>query len=345
MKRLALITGAAAALAATAVILERKLIAAPRYEGPKSDHFDGARFHNQQSGWQSQGSFLKWQLNRQNGFWRQWVDAPPGPPPPGRVAGGRLRLTFVNHATMLIQMDGVNVLTDPMWSERCSPVSFAGPKRHRPPGIRFEDLPKIDVVIVSHNHYDHLDLPTLRSLQKRDHSRIITPLGNSAIMKRGGVKDAEDVDWWQEKKVDQIRVTAVPAQHFCARGLSDRNATLWSGFVISGPSGNIYFAGDTGWGQHFSEIRQRFAPIRLALLPIGAYLPRWFMKPVHISPEEAVEAHVALQARTSVPIHYGTFNLGDDGETEPLEDLRRAIAEKRVTNIQIFDFGEGRDLR
>jgi L-ascorbate metabolism protein UlaG (beta-lactamase superfamily) len=283
-------------------------------------------------------------MNRQNGFWRQWVNAPPGPPPPGRVDDGRLRLTFVNHATMLIQMDGVNVLTDPIWSERCSPVSFAGPKRHRPPGIRFEDLPKIDAVLISHNHYDHLDLPTLRALQRRDHPRIITLLGNSAIMKRGGVKDAEDVDWWQEKKVAQVRVTALPSQHFSSRALSDRDANLWGGFVISGPSGNVYFAGDTGWGRHFSEIGQRFGPIRLALLPIGAYLPRWFMKPAHISPAEAIDAHVALQARTSVPMHYGTFNLGDDGETEPLEDLRRAIADKRATNILIFDFGEGRDL-
>ncbi len=344
MKRLAIITGAAAALAATAVFLERKLAASPRYEGPRSDHFDGKRFHNHQSGWQSEGSFLKWQMNRQRGEWREWVDAPRGAAPPSRVDGGGLRLTFVNHATMLIQMDGVNILTDPIWSERCSPVSFAGPKRHRPPGIRFDDLPKIDLVLVSHNHYDHLDLPTLRALQKRDRPRIMTPLGNSALMERGRVSGAEDLDWW-EKAGDAMKVTVVPSQHFCARAISDRDTTLWGGFVISGPSGNVYFAGDTGWGKHFGEINQKFRDIRLALLPIGAYLPRWFMKPAHITPAEAVDAHIALKARTSVPMHYGTFNLGDDGERQPIEDLHAAIAAKRATGFEILDFGEGREIR
>ncbi len=336
MKRLAKAAGLAAIATAAAVILERVLIAAPRYRGPRSDHFDGKRFHNQQSGWQSEGSFLKWMMNRRRGVWRQWVDAPPGSAPERRVDGGRLRLTVVNHATTLIQIDGVNILTDPIWSERCSPVSFAGPKRHRPPGIRFEDLPPIDLVLVSHNHYDHLDLPTLRRLGVP----ILTPLGNGALMDR-----ARELDWWQSVTVGSLTITSVPAQHFSARGLSDRNACLWGGFVISGPSGNVYFAGDTGWGKHFSEIAQRFGPIRLALLPIGAYLPRWFMKPAHIHPAEAVDAHLALGARTSVPMHYGTFELGDDGELEPVEDLRRAIASKHVTGFEILEFGSGVDVR
>src|SRR5262249_32825953 len=158
--------------------------------------------------------------------------------------------------------------------------------RHRPPGIRFDDLPPIDLVLVSHNHYDHLDLPTLRRLQQRDRPRIITPLGNGALMRRGGVDGAIELDWWQSDG----KITAVPAQHFCSRGLSDRDRNLWGGFMID----DVYFAGDTGWGRHFAEIGARFAPIRLALLPIGAYLPRWFMRPVHVNPAEAVEAHVAL---------------------------------------------------
>jgi L-ascorbate metabolism protein UlaG (beta-lactamase superfamily) len=346
MKRAAIVTAAAATLAGAAIVFERTVIASPHYHGPRTDHFDGKRFHNANDLWQSEGSFLKWQLNRQNGYWRDWVDAPPGPKPPARVDD--LRVTFVNHATLLIQIDGINILTDPIWSERCSPVSFAGLKRHRPPGIRFEDLPRIDIVLVSHNHYDHLDVPTLRALQKRFHPRILTPLGNAALMARYGI-EGEDMDWWSSKSAAgggaPLNIMLVPSQHFCSRGLSDRDATLWGGFVISGRAGNVYFAGDTGWGNHFAEIAKRFPSIRIACLPIGAHLPRWFMKPAHIDPVEAVEAHKVLRATTSVAMHYGTFNLGDDGEMQPVEDLRRAIAARgNPPPFWIMDFGEGRDV-
>jgi L-ascorbate metabolism protein UlaG (beta-lactamase superfamily) len=330
MGRLAKIAGFAAAAAGMAALAERFLFASPHYHGPASDHFDGRRFHNHQDGWQSEGSFLRWQMNRRPGLWPEWIDAPPGPPPPTRVDEGRLRVTWVNHSTLLVQMDGLNILTDPIWSERCSPVSFTGPKRHRPPGLRFEDLPPIDAVLVSHNHYDHLDLPTLRRLKG---ARIFTPLGNAAV-----IGEATDLDWWQEARLsDRVKVTLVPAQHFCARGISDRNATLWGGFVISGPSGHVYFAGDTGWGRHFSEIAETFGAVRLAMLPIGSYLPRWFMKPAHISPEEAVKAHFALRAKTSVAMHYGTFELGDDGMDEPAVQLGRSP-------ITILQHGIGVDL-
>ena len=313
-----------------------------RYRGPASDHFDGRRFHNHQSGWQSEGSFIKWQLTKKPGPWPKWIDDQPGPPPLTKVDDGRVRITWVNHATMLVQMDGVNVLTDPIWSERCSPVSFAGPKRHRSPGIRFEDLPPIDAVLVSHNHYDHLDIPTLQRLRA---PRILTPLGNSAIMSRRRVTNASDLDWWQVAPIsNRVKVTQVPAQHFCARGLHDRNATLWGGFVISGPSGQVYFAGDTGWGKHFAEIGERFGVIRVALLPIGAYLPRWFMKPAHISPAEAVDAHYAVRARTSIAMHYGTFRLGDDGEAEPVDDLRAALAEKGNPPVLAVEHGRPVDV-
>jgi L-ascorbate metabolism protein UlaG (beta-lactamase superfamily) len=334
LKRIAAVTGAAAA----AILIERKLLAAPHYRGPVSDHFDGQRFHNHQSGWQTEASFLQWQMNRERGVWREWVDAPPGTPPPARVDD--LRITYINHATTLIQINGVNILTDPIWSERCSPVSFAGPRRHRPPGIRFEDLPEIDIVLVSHNHYDHLDLPTLRRLRRAHAPRIFTPLGNSAVIGRG----SRDLDWWQTVGHSGLRITAVPSQHFCARGLSDRNRTLWGGFVVSGTAGNVYFAGDTGWGKHFAEVREKFGAIRLALLPIGAYLPRWFMKPAHISPVEAVDAHLALGASTSMAIHFGTFELGDDGELEPVENLHKAIVARGNPRFWVLDFGEGREV-
>jgi L-ascorbate metabolism protein UlaG (beta-lactamase superfamily) len=327
---------------ALGVAAERWLIAAPRYRGPVSDHFDGRRFHNHQSGWQSEGSFLQWQMNRNMGSWPEWIEAVPGPPPPQRVDDGRIRVTWVNHATMLVQMDGVNILTDPIWSERCSPVSFAGPKRHRSPGLRFEDLPPIDAVLVSHNHYDHMDLPTLRRLSG---ARIFAPLGNAALLDRHGVAAATDLDWWEERALsDRVRVTLVPAQHFCARAISDRNATLWGGFVISGPSGHAYFAGDTGWGKHFSEIGERFSGIRVAMLPIGAYLPRWFMKPAHISPAEAVEAHAVLGARTSIAMHFGTFRLCDDGWREPVDDLLAARGEKGNPRVLVLEHGVGFDV-
>lgn len=341
--RRTLIAAGAAAIAAAAI--ERFLFATPRWRGRVSDHFDGKRFFNAEAGWQSEGSFLKWQWTRTPGEWFDRRDDPPGPPPPERVGDGRLRVTFINHATTLIQLDGVNILTDPVWSERVSPVTFAGPRRYRQPGIRFDDLPPIDLVLVSHNHYDHLDVATLRALEARHRAPIVTPLGNGALMRRNGIRGAIDLDWWETTRhASGIETTVVPAQHFSARALSDRNRNLWGGFVVSAPSGNVYFAGDTGWGGHFAEIGRRFAPIRAALLPIGAYLPRWFMHPAHIDPAQAVDAHFALGARTSVPIHFGTFALGDDGMYDPLRDLDGALRAKGDPPFVVLAQGEGRDL-
>jgi L-ascorbate metabolism protein UlaG (beta-lactamase superfamily) len=349
------LAGRAAALAAAAVgagvLIERTLFAAPHYRGPRSDHFDGRHFHNLLAA-EPHGprAVLKWAASRQPGVWREWVEAPPGPPPPERVPAGNMRVTFVGHATMLLQFDGFNILTDPIWSMRCSPLQSIGPKRHRPPGLRFRDLPPIDAVLVSHNHYDHFDVPTLHRLRWKFDPRIITPLGNGALMRRNGIAGATELDWWRATTIrragapDEITVTVVPSQHFCARGLSDRNTNLWGGFVVSGPSGHAYFSGDTGWGPHFERIARSFAPIRLAMLPIGAYLPRWFMKPVHIQPSEAVEAHKVLNAQTSVAMHYGTFALGDDGEREPVDDLRRALAAHGHPRFWILEHGEGRDV-
>jgi len=341
MRRAAKAAAVAAAAAVSAAAIERRFVAAPHYRGPRSDHFDGARFHNYEDGVQHGLAFLKWRASRQPGFWPRYRDLPPGPPPPTRVGGGALRLTFVNHSTTLIQIDGVNLLTDPIWAERPSPVSFAGPRRHRPPGIRFDDLPPIDVVLVSHNHYDHLDVGTLRALQRRDHPRIVTALGNGRFLARAGLGGAIELDWWQAVPLGELIVTCVPARHFSARGLSDRNRNLWSGFVVSAPSGHVYFAGDTGWGAHFADIGARFDPIRLALLPIGSYMPRWFMQPAHIDPAQAVAAHHALGARTSIPVHFGTFALGDDGEDDPLIELRQAMGDAAFV---ILDHGEGVDV-
>jgi L-ascorbate metabolism protein UlaG (beta-lactamase superfamily) len=325
-----------------AIAIERHVIAAPRYRGPVTDHFDGERFRNADPSWQSERSFLKWQFERERGFWPEWIESEPGPAPPARVGDGRMRVTWVNHATLLLQVENLNILTDPIWSERTSPVSFLGPRRHRAPGLRLRDLPPIDVVLVSHNHYDHLDLATLHRLQWRSAPRIFTPLGNSLLMSRAGIRGATELDWWQSSRVtDHVEITCVPSQHFCARALSDRNRALWGGFVIATRSGNAYFAGDTGWGSHFERIRGRFGSIRLAMLPIGAYLPRWFMRPAHIDPAEAVEAHKVLGADVSVPMHYGTFRLSDEGVAQPVDDLRRAIAANGVSSFEVIQHGEG----
>ncbi|MFN3198124.1 MAG: MBL fold metallo-hydrolase [Bradymonadia bacterium] len=324
---------------------------APRFSGPaqKPAHegapFDGEKFHNRPE--VPHGSFttmMKWVKTREPGHWGDFTDHPPGPKPLTRVEGDGLRVTFVNHSTFLIQTAGVNLLTDPIWAERCSPVSFAGPKRVRPPGIKFEDLPPIDAVLISHNHYDHLDADTLRRLAERDQPQVFAGLGNAALLQTLGLEHAIDLDWWQSRSLgSNVKITFVPAQHFSGRGLSDRDATLWGGFVIEGPWGPIYFAGDTGFGPHFQAIRDHFGPMQLALLPIGAFKPTWVMSTVHISPMEAVKAHMVLDAAQSVGMHFGTFPLADDGEHEPKEALDRALTAAGLPHdsFRTLGFGEG----
>ncbi len=322
-------------------------LSTPGYDGPKSDHFDGERFFNQppieRMGF---GDFLAWQLDKEPGPWRDWVDAEPGPKPPERVGRGELRVTFVNHATTLVQVDGLNILTDPIWSERASPVSFAGPRRVRPPGLRFEDLPPIDVVLLSHNHYDHMDVPTLQALARAHRPRLFAGLGNSSFLACEDLT-ATDLDWWQSVALtDEVTLTSVPTRHFSNRGLTDQDENLWTGYVISGPAGRVYFAGDTGYGPHFRAVRERLGPPRLAILPIGAYEPRWFMREVHVAPDEAVQAHLDLGAGTSLGMHFGTFRLADDGELEPPEELAAALRARGIPGQRfwVLGFGEGRDV-
>jgi L-ascorbate metabolism protein UlaG (beta-lactamase superfamily) len=308
------------------------LFSAPKYRGPKSDHFDGRRFLNlEPTEHAGLGSMLKWMATRDEGPWEEWREVTPSKPP-ARVDGAALRVTWVNHATMLVQTAGLNILTDPIWSERCSPVSFAGPKRHHAPGVRFEDLPPIDVVLLSHNHYDHMDVPTLERLKREHRPRIFAGLGNGAF-----VEGATDLDWWQRAKLGEgVTLHAVPAQHFSSRGLADRDANLWTGYVIDAPGGPVFFAGDTGWGSHFRTIRERFGPMRVAMLPIGAFRPVWFMRAVHISPQEAVRAARDLAAQVSIPMHYGTFHLGDDGQDEPVEVLQRELSANRDVRFEVL---------
>ncbi|HSB36059.1 MAG TPA: MBL fold metallo-hydrolase [Thermoanaerobaculia bacterium] len=314
---------AAAFLAATLLALGGT--SSDWYRGPVSDHFDGKRFHNLEPIPLGFGDRIHREFTKHRGPWRDFTPGVPAGCPEDRVGDGRIRVTWVNHATVLIQMDGVNILTDPTWSERSYPL--IGPKRRRPPGIDFDRLPPVDVVLVSHDHHDHMDLPTLRRLSASHGPAIYTGLGNGAFLAVNGIPGAHDLDWWQSVSIAPgLVVTAVPARHTSGRGPFPDYLRLWCGFVVSGASGSAYFAGDTGQGNHFVAIGARFPDLRVALLPIGGYQPPWYMADRHLGPQTALRAFSDLGAGTMVPIHYGTFPQSDDAEAEPLETLRRALA-------------------
>jgi L-ascorbate metabolism protein UlaG (beta-lactamase superfamily) len=285
-------------------------------------HFDGKHFYN--PGAPQAHSLLRalrWKLTSRPQPSPSFVADVEQSAPPLLVEGNGLRTTLVNHSTVLLQQRGSNILTDPMWSERASPLSRIGPRRRRKQGVSWEDLPPIDAVLISHNHYDHLDLPTLRRLADRGDSTFIVPAGVARLLRSGNIGPAHEVDWGESLSLPGFTLHCVPALHFSRRGIYDRNTTLWCGYVIECGERLIYFAGDTAFGNHFAQIRERFGSPHLALLPIGAYEPRWFMSPVHMTPEEAVRAHEILAARTSIAIHHGTFQLGDEGLDAPKRQL------------------------
>lgn len=316
------------ALATAALSAIGCAVLTPMWVGPRSDHFDGVRFRNHEATPTGAlgDAFRRANPFHRHGAWPDWEETPTDTPPP-RVAGTALRVTFVNHATVLIQTDNLNILTDPVWSKRVGPFTGIGVKRHRPPGIRFADLPKIDVVVLSHDHYDHMDIPTLRRLVARDHPRIITGLGNSEYLAIRGVPGGTDLDWWQSTDIAPgVRAVAVPARHWSARGVDEQARTLWTGFAIETPGGTIYFAGDTGYGNFLQLIHQRFPAIRLALLPIAPERPRKPLAPRHMSAGDAVRAAHLLGVATAIAIHFGTFRQGDDADGEPLDSLQRALA-------------------
>jgi L-ascorbate metabolism protein UlaG (beta-lactamase superfamily) len=318
---------------------------------PVSDHFDGEHFFNPgASQARGLGAVLRWQLDRQRARWPSHVPNPPFPPPGDAVAAGQVSLTFIGHSTFLIRLPGpggvTSILTDPIFSERCFPVQWMGPRRVRAPGLALEALPPIDAILVSHNHYDHMDLPSLRALHRRFRPRLLTTLGNAGPLRDAGVPGAVELDWWDAAAAGPVQVTATPARHFAARGPRDRNRTLWAGFMLDTAEGRLLFAGDSGAGPHWTAIRDRLGPPGVALLPIGAYLPREIMQPVHMDPAEAVQARADLGARQAVGMHFGTFQLTDEAINAPLHALRQASARAGLPP-QAFDvlgFGETRTL-
>ena len=254
-------------------------------------------------------------------------------------------VTWIGHSTLLIQLNGVNVLTDPHWSERASPVSFAGPKRVMPPGLRFEDLPAIDLVLISHNHYDHLDVATVKRLAATHHPLFVVPLGLKSWFAGLGITNVDELDWWESRRIKGLTFTCLPAQHFSSRTLWDRNQTLWSGWAVASPTKKLFFAGDTGYYYElFKEIGSRVGPFDLAAIPIGAYLPPTIMKMTHITPEEALQVVADVRARRFLGIHWGTFDLTEEPLAEPPQRLE---AEARRTgvdpdNVWILKDGETR---
>jgi L-ascorbate metabolism protein UlaG (beta-lactamase superfamily) len=326
----AIIAGILLVLVST-VIAGYFFLSAPGYKGPVSDHFDGKKFFNSGSPRRNFSSVWKWMLTRKKVPWPSWIEAPFAPAPPARVTGNEVRITFVNHASFLIQCNGLNILTDPVWSMRVSPFSFAGPKRHRPPGIRLEDLPPLDLVLLSHNHYDHMDEATLKKLFQQHSPKVFTGLGNRALLHKMEIPDVTELDWWDHAVTHGLTITAVPAKHSSGRGISDQETTLWLGFVLETPQGTIYFAGDSGYGSHFKQIGEKLGPMRISMIPIGAYVPQWFMNPVHMSPDEAVKAHRDVRSQVSVAMHFGTFSLADEGEGEAEKALRETLQKGKIS--------------
>jgi N-acyl-phosphatidylethanolamine-hydrolysing phospholipase D len=326
----------------------------------RNPHYDAAKSHHRPDGFQNNyGEFapkglltlLRWRWDA----FRQDLPRPPAAPTPtvkpdlafitaNARAGAAMApaITWIGHATMLAQFGGLNVLTDPIFSERASPVSFAGPVRAQPPGVALGELPRIDVVLVSHNHYDHLDEASVRALaaQPGGPPLFVVPLGVKAWMADAGIGNVVELDWWQTHHVaapaGPVEIVLTPAQHWSGRTLADRLATLWGGFAVFAPDFHFFYSGDTGYSKDFADIRQRFAERQargggfdIALIPVGAYEPRWFMKDQHVNPAEAVQIHRDLRAKRSVGVHWGTFNLTDESLDEPpraLAAARRAAA-------------------
>jgi len=316
---------------------------------PESDHFNGSFFFNPEparhAGIRGRAALLRLmraRFARDPAKWAAWpahVENKPYPPPNPATPS----VTWIGHSTFLLCLPGLTVLTDPVFSERCSPVRFAGPKRVRAPGLPIGALPKIDLILLSHNHYDHMDIPSLRRIRKRFPAvQIVTSLGNAEFLSRQRLPGATELDWWDTTTIHGAHITATPARHFAARTLWDRNKTLWAGFMLNHHGQKLYFAGDSGYTKFFAEIHHRLGAPDLALLPIGAYEPREMMASMHINPAEAVQAFKDLHAKRAIGMHFGTFQLTSEAIDAPEKELAMALAEAGISPEAFFtlDVGE-----
>lgn len=296
---------------------------------PLSDHYDGKTFYSnpriESLSWTQIAGHILW---GRNGEWPDstvdstgfWSEAEPQ----------SICVTWIGHATALIQMGDFVILTDPVWSDRVGPVSWFGPKRLRAPGISLKEIPRVDLVMISHDHYDHLDLPTLKAIADRFHLQFVVPLGVEQNLSSIEGVSVTALDWWESHLVKgSFKVNLVPAQHNSGRWLFDQNKTLWGGFVVQGPQGQVFYAGDTAWGDHFLKINERLGPMQVALLPIGAYEPQEKMSRFHMNPFEAVRVAEILKSELVVPVHYDTFQLTAENYEQPLRDLAAALKEKQ----------------
>lgn len=339
----------AAALAASSWLIA---CAAPEARNPEKPHHTSDGFRNLHD-YEAPGfaSFLRWKAN-------QLLNPVPGPerydfplavndPAALRANTSRPTLTWIGHATVLLQVAGRNILTDPHFSGRASPVSWAGPRRAVRPGLALSQLPPIDVVVISHDHYDSLDVQSIRALAAREEGErtlFLVPLGLKAWFRKQGIENVVELDWWDRLAVGGLQITAVPVQHWSKRSLFSRNRTLWAGWAIAGGDFRVLFAGDSGYTPHFAEIGRRLGPFDLAAIPIGAYEPRWMMRPHHVNPEEAVQVHLDVRSRRSVAIHWGTFVLTDEPLDEPPERLRSALRDHGIPESEFLVLRHGETL-
>jgi N-acyl-phosphatidylethanolamine-hydrolysing phospholipase D len=333
-------------------------------DAPAPSHHRAHGFQNNYLEFAPKGfsELLKWQLDAA----RNKLPRPPRTPTPSvkadlafiqanATSGSAMQpaITWIGHATMLAQLGGLNIITDPVFSERASPLGFIGPKRHAAPGLALAELPRIDAVLISHNHYDHLDDASVRVLnaQAGGPPLFLVPLGNKAWLAERGIVNVVELDWWQSHVIGSVEVALTPVQHWSGRGLNDRLATLWGGYAVFAPDFHLFFSGDTGYSKDFTDIRERFAPRQvgggfdIALIAIGAYEPRWFMATQHVNPAEAVQIHLDLAAKRSVGVHWGTFELTDESLDEPPQHLAQARRDLGIADEDFFVMAIGETRR